>query len=50
MLRNPKVNLVIIVYPYTGISKEESAIGEMVASRKLYGLTKEEIAIVEGKG
>lgn len=33
-----------------GMSEEESAVDEMVASRELYGLTPEKIEIVEGKG
>ena len=30
------------------MSEEESAIGEMVAPRELYGLTEDEVRIVEG--
>ncbi len=36
--------------PQADTSKEESAIDEMVAPRELYGLSEDEVRIVEGKG
>ncbi len=36
--------------PQADMSEEESAVDEMVASRELYGLSQEEIDIVEGRG
>jgi len=41
-------NLFLMFYQQADTSEEESAIDEMVY--QLYGLTEEEIAIVEGKG
>ena len=36
--------------PRAGMSKAKSAVDELVASRELYGLTVDEVRIVEGKG